>query len=367
MKVIWRNLFLMSDLNKVFVVPVKLEKHPDADLLSIVHIDGYVVVVRTQDWVNEDRGAYIPPDNMVNISRPEFKFLDSGIMGREFERIKAKRFRGIMSQGLLVPVPKYITSVVINSNDQGVENTNITTEYEFEIGDDATEYFGVKRYESPVDLKLNGGEQSPGPQRPGVNYDIESWFKYSNVIPDDMLLVMTEKIHGTNARFTFQDGEMHVASRSFYRKKTDNNLYWKALNENTWIEDFCRKFPDVVLYGEIYGWVQDLKYGAQPGQIFFRAFDVYENGKFWNWDTFYNVVTESGTQPNRCVPVLGEILGKELKAPGNLEKYMNGKSTLFNKHVREGIVVKPIRELYDLRLGRVTLKAVSPEYLEKAA
>lgn len=31
--------------------------------------------------------------------------------------------------------------------------------------------------------------------------------------------------------------------------------------------------------------------------------------------------------------------------------------------IREGVVIKPIQEMWDYKLGRVILKAVSPEYL----
>ena len=43
-----------------------------------------------------------------------------------------------------------------------------------------------------------------------------------------------------------------------------------AIEQNPWIAAFCENFPDLTVYGEVFGWVQDLKYGAQPGQIFFR-------------------------------------------------------------------------------------------------
>ena len=36
------------------------------------------------------------------------------------------------------------------------------------------------------------------------------------------------------------------------------------------------------------------------------------------------------------------------------------------KHMKEGVVVKPVKERRDPDLGRVQLKIVSPRYLEKA-
>lgn len=350
----------MSDLNQILVVPVVMEKHPDADSLSLVAIDGYTCVVRTSDWEGEDRAAYIPPDNVVDVTRPEFKFLDQGIQGRTTARIKAKRLRGIMSQGLLVPIPKWITEVEVTDIA-----TKVKTGYMFNIGDDVTEYFGVTRYVSAADLRLDAGPQASGPPTPGVKYDIESWFKYKRSLPEGTMVVLTEKLHGTNARFTFQEGEMHVGSRSFYRKKEENsdNLYWRALKENPWIEEFCRANEGVVLYGEIFGWVQELRYGAQQGQIFFKAFDVYDRGQFWAWYKFWDGITNQGLNPDRVVPVV-------IVSPINddlIERHMNGKSLFYSGHIREGVVIKPVVEMVDRKLGRVIVKVVSPAYLEKAA
>ncbi len=262
----------MSDLNKVFVVPVVMEKHPDADSLSIVKIEGYQCVVRSEDWVGEDRAAYIPPDNVVDITRPEFKFLDTGIVGRTTERIKARRFRGVMSQGLLVPIPKEITQIPVTSGVLRSLRLAVSTEseYKFQIGDDVTEYFGVTRYQSQEDLALGQGSSAVGPPDPGVHYDIESWFKYKRVIPEGTPVVLTEKLHGTNVRYTFQNGEMHVGSRSFYRSKEKANIYWRALEENPWIEEFCRKYEGVVLYGEIFGWVQTLNMAQNKDKFSLR-------------------------------------------------------------------------------------------------
>lgn len=334
----------MSDLNIVNVVPVTLEPHPNADSLSLVRVyDGYVVCVRTQDWIGVDRGAYIPPDNVVP-DTPEFSFLDK-------RRIKAKKFRGIMSQGLLVPAP-------IGSN----------------IGDDVTEILGVKRYIPEADRETNiPSEAETSPPFPGVKYDVESWFKYKRLLPLGTEVVVTEKIHGTNARYTFQQDRMWVASRSFYRKYDEKNIYWSVLKENPWIETFCRNNPGVILYGEIYGWVQDLKYGAAPGEKWFRAFDVLgTDGRFWDFNVVMDNLRMALSEPIdgkhylEGAYVYVPILYRGVLEENTIEDLMNGKTTIPNTtHVREGVVVKPINEMWDDRHGRIILKAVSPEYLSR--
>src|SRR5690349_21772622 len=85
---------------KVEVVPVKLEKHPNADALSLVTVfDAYVLCVRTADWEGVTQAAYLPPDSVVP-NTEEYAFLEGKT------RIKAKKLRGIVSQGMLVPAPE---------------------------------------------------------------------------------------------------------------------------------------------------------------------------------------------------------------------------------------------------------------------
>jgi RNA ligase (TIGR02306 family) len=326
----------MSDLNRVEVVPIKLEKHPNADTLSIVKVWNYTVVVRTSDWEGKTKAAYIAPDNLVPIEKPEFSFLNS-------PRIKTKRLRGVMSQGILVPVPD-----------------------EFPIGKDVTEYFGVTRYVSPVDMEI-GGDVISGPPNKPEKYDLQSWYKYGSVLEsicDKDFIVITEKVDGTNASFTFQDGQMWCKSRSLYRKSNvdstgvELNIYWKALRENTWIENFCKDFQNHHLFGEIYGWVQENRYSHPPGKISFVAFDILDpNGNFFEYEKFKDVVSYYG---GVIAPEL--YIGKY--DAQRIEELIDGPSLIDPTVKREGIVIRCIREKQCVGFGRSILKAVSPEYLE---
>jgi len=52
--------------------------------------------------------------------------------------------------------------------------------------------------------------------------------------------------------------------------------------------------------------------------------------------------------------------------PVKLKELSNGPSTMPGAdHIREGVVIKPVKERYDIKLGRVQLKIVSDDYLER--
>ena len=84
-----------------------LEKHSNANALSIVRIGGYQVVVRTDSWKVGDLAVYIQPDSVVPVTKP-FEFLwanmtfPDGIVPEKRRRVTARRFRGEWSEGLLV-------------------------------------------------------------------------------------------------------------------------------------------------------------------------------------------------------------------------------------------------------------------------
>lgn len=328
------------------VVPVKLENHPNADSLSVVQVfDNYTVVVRTEDWKGRNLGVYIPPDSVVPDTE-EWSFLEG------HRRIKARKFRGIMSQGFLAPLP-----------DNGKEH---------KIGDDLAEEMGIQHYQPILASDIKQGLTSNDPPFPGEKYDIEGWFKYSKVLEPGEMVAITEKLHGTNARFSYQDGKFWAGSRKHFRKEDDDNIYWRVLKENHWLQSLCRLYPDHIIYGEIYGWVQKLRYGAKkPGELWFRFFDILKpDGQYLEATPEFLMDPYLLVQPNGKVLPMGNHVPVLYVGPYSPEKvieFMDGQTTIPGaSHIREGCVVKPIKERYHRNLGRVILKAVSPTYLSKA-
>src|SRR5271154_917524 len=62
------------DTHKAEIVEIVMEKHPDADSLSVVRVYNFTVVVRTADWQGVDKAVYIQPDSVMP-DKPEYRFL----------------------------------------------------------------------------------------------------------------------------------------------------------------------------------------------------------------------------------------------------------------------------------------------------
>lgn len=324
----------MLSTHKVEVLRVQLEKHPNADSLSIVNVfGGYPCAVRSSDWKDGELAAYIPPDSVVDTSRPEFAFLQKGVKSQH--RIRCVKLRGVPSFGLLIHAP--------SGSDEG---------------DDVADQLGVIHYEPEMRGLVTSGEaeQAPPSLAMVAKYDIDSLRRYASVFVPGETVHITEKIHGANARYAYVDGRMWCGSRGEW-KQTGINIWWNALENHPEIALFCQHHEGYILYGEVYGRVQELRYGV-PGGVRFMAFDVLSpTGQFWNADEFRSTVAKFGVP---LVPLLGVI-------PFDFQKivdHADGPSTVPGAdHHREGVVVRPEIERWHQSIGRVALKVVGSEYL----
>lgn len=354
--------------HKVEIVRVRPEKHPNADALEIIKVYGYDCVSQIGQFKDGDLAAYIPPDSVVDTDRPEFYFLKRD---KRFERIKARKFRGQWSQGLLIPAPP--GSV---------------------IGQDVASLLEVEHYEpQPFKdqvFKSLGvfGDNCHGPEIP--KYDLENWRRYPDIFQNGDEILVTEKIHGANARIYSDVDKLYVGSRTQWKKefpdyshlkfeelvprvgeekakdiieritsKPKRNSWWEALSIHPEIKEFCLSNPGICVYAELYGSVQNLKYGVPNGQYRLAVFDLWQQGK-----GFISSIDARSMAPKLpWVPII--FMGSYDKF--FIEKLSEGPSLIPGaEHYREGCVIKPLRnERFHPGLGRVALKLVSNTYLEK--
>jgi len=352
--------------HKVEVVRLgKIERIPNADLIGSTKIWGYTAIVRLADFKEGDLVIYVEPDYVLP-DKPEYAFLKGSL------RIKARRFKGVWSQGLVIAVPPEMQGHV-------------------RAGDDVMEKLGITRYVPATPGRPGGGKTGGDSATPPVRapvYDLESFRRYSNLVAEGEEIVVTEKIHGCNARFVWKDGRMHCGSRTRWVKppreltgwenfvnkictkllrrppryfKQSESVWWSALKQNPWVEEFCKCNSGVVVYGEVFGQVQDLKYGAEKDQYFVRVFDAYdhvekrwinyyEEGDFESWEDFLDL---------HGAPILYRGPHKGLE---HLEELSRRDSVICPGQLSEGIVVRPVQQGFE----RVVLKLVSDRYLERA-
>lgn len=414
----------------------QIEKHPNADKLSIVKLfgGGYQVIVKSDEWAPGSFGAYVPPDSLVPLDRPEFSWLrETGrspkvVDGREYHLVRTVKLRGMQSMGLLIK-PTF-----------GVGGASVKP------GDDLAQALGVLHYEPPertqnTSKNTYGSQAEPAPESKPPSYDLDSLRRYSEVFVPGEPVWVSEKIHGANARYAYEDrgffshsirrgsvairfgrhaftwaryrGFKHtvlpeyaryirVGSRNQWKRPDPTDVWWKALTPE--VAKFLKALPHLVVYGEVYGPIQDLDYGS-PHEPRFVAFDVFDTNKreFINSKVFLVLMKNWGIPtvptihyafPFDLERVLKMAEGISILAMENLAKAEDlklapvvgvgisegrfgskvsilamgnpNKSVDFGEvHLREGVVVKPVLERMDPRVGRVALKVVGEGYYSR--
>lgn len=363
----------MSSDSLVTVVRIDgIRKHENADTLSIVDVfGGYPCIFRTGDFQNGDLAAYIPVDMLIPDTELFRTFRTPKHRPGETVRIKAKRLRGVFSMGILVRAP------------EGAQ-----------VGDDVTATLGVTKWE-PEELPARGPSRPGGKFLPGdaendpgflPGYtDIENLRKYKSVLVGDEVVV-SEKIHGANSGYVWhlhKDVErLWIRSRKQF-KKPDGGGIWAEVAKQYHFEEVLRNVcPGIAIFGEVYGQVQDLQYGK--GGVDLVAFDAFSLStmRYLDYDDFVELIGRINAAISKLNPhwhggpdgitwnspqlKTAPIL---YRGPFDYDKIAvlaEGSTVLGEgKHVREGVVVKPVKERWDGRLGRVILKLAGEGYLTR--
>jgi RNA ligase (TIGR02306 family) len=362
----------------VIVKKLTIKEHPNADALEVAEVDAYQSIVRKGAFKTGDLVAYIPEQSVIPVSILKELNLEGKLAGKDKNRLKPARLRGVLSQGLCYPARSHWSE-----------------------GDDVTGELGIEKWEPPIPAHLAGEVYNLGSGYT-ISYDIENFKKYPDIFHPGEQVVMTEKLHGTFMVVGVipqqEDMIVAVSSKGLFSRglalKLDSennkhNLYVRAERHYNISHKLKKVYAatlqpagmvlagveeyvgdPVYVFGEVFGkGVQDLSYGAKTdadNDIGYRVFDIYVGrpgkGRFLNHDEL-NAACEQ-LEFDR-VPVLYEgPFSKEV-----LDQYTNGLETVSGKglHVREGVVVRPVieQEHLVLPLNRVQLKSVSGDYLTR--
>ena len=356
----------MSEWNPSVVRIEKIEKHPGADALEIVTVMGdYPVITKLSQFTIGQLASYIPIDTVVNISLPEFSFLDN-------PRIKSRRLRGIYSQGLLVDAPIGFKEGDSLLDYFGLKKFVYPEEVEdlMSLSDEEKKYYCFPKIDQSFLAKLKGRNAASPPKGwSALYYDLDSVRKYSHVFNDGETVICTEKCDGCNSFFRHDGEQLFVKSRNFYKKRPeeDSNDSWWQIATQLDLEAKLATIPDYGIYGEIYGHVSPFFYDCEiingKIQYKFRIFDIYDfkNNRFLD---YYDMVSCANQLKIDTMPLVYKgpwKADKSLYALAEQDTHFNLKLSQATK-IMEGIVIRPEYERIDPHIGRISLKLKSERY-----
>lgn len=342
--------------------------HPNAERLEIIRLKDmdWNCVVQKSRYAVGDSIVYIPIDSILS-NELELKIFgtDSKVKLHN-SRVKTIKLRGAISQGLAVSLPEL-----------GLVKAK--------VGEDVTAQLGITKYEPPVkESPQFKGKSTWAQSNPNFRRytGIENAKNYTNVFQPDEIVVVTEKIHGTNFRagyvefhantvwkklkkflglaprweFVYGSHNVQLQSKKF-KGYYDENVYSEAVVKYN-LEELL--LPGEVVYGEIYGpgIQKGYHYGLKDGERKLVLFDLLKDGEYLDASSFYKWVYRKNL-PSVPVLYIGTFNASDVK------EMTKGNSVLApTQKVREGVVVRPNKEEVTF-IGRKLLKFISDEYLLK--
>lgn len=373
----------MTDWNPQIVLIEKVEKHPDADALDVCTVLGdYPVITKRDEYKVGDAAGYLPIDTIVP-DTDQFYFLcpkayekyedDTGqVLTRQlgpkyqvgqvpekYRVIKAKKIRGIYSQGMLVQIAQLPYEIIdFHAFPVG-----------YNIGDSIVNILQLKKWEEEEEENLPGLKKTRGtnaekaPQGWTIpHYDIDGIRKYINCLQPGEKIVLTEKLHGSNAAFVHDGERLWVKSRNYYKKMDPDDMWWDIAIRYD-LENKLKFFPNMVFFGEVVGQVKGFRYDStiENSRLMTTVhfFDVWDTKKlrYLDYDDRVTIIRAA------CLSPVPELYQGPWKEKELMYTYAEGMSTLNSKHIREGWVLNTLKERYEPRLdSRMQVKLVGEGY-----
>lgn len=353
----------------------KIEPHNNADRLEMATLAGrdYAFVVGKGQFTAGESVIYFPIDSLLPMSIVDALGLTGKLAHgaipdddslRVQNRVKTVKLRGNISQGIVSELTALVEIFPT------IDFANL------KVGDDLTQALGVTKYEPPV-VPSRHGNLSRLPDMVSV-YDIESAQNYADIMDTYLMnapVYITEKVEGSNWWATIDvEGHIRVGQRNYeiidvvdyqhdwYKVLKSQNLEGKLRLLWDELSTTHDKMQLVTLRGEMTGpGVQGNYYKLKDYCVY--AFDIEVNGTAIDAEQFVALTQQLDID---TVPTLAIRVTLHDWLAGRMIKEAADGESVIHKVKREGIVIKPMVEQTDMRLGRVFIKQHSLAYLAKS-
>ena len=327
-----------------------VEKNPNADALDICTVGGWKVITKIGEYKTGDLAVFAEVDSFI--PHELAPFLSKGKEPREYkgvkgERLKTAKLRGVVSQGLLLPMS------ALNIEQDGVVYESLVDE-----GCDVSEVLGIVKWEPEIPAQLAGQVRGNFPsQIPKTNQErVQNIKKELSIARDQGLqFVIEEKLEGSSLTMYLDlEDEFHVCSRNLDLKNDGANSFWRAAIKYD-VENVMRQnnLRGYAIQAELLGpGIQGNIYKLPD--VEFYGFDVYsvKQSRYLYPVERRELIANLGLNQ---VPVVCE--STTLGTMEEIISLADGKSMLYNT-LREGIVFKQLDD-------DMTFKSISQQYLIK--
>ncbi len=333
----------------------KTEPIEGADRIELAYVLGWQCVVNKGQFRPMDLAVYFEIDSFLPL-RPEFEFLrassykESELLGEGF-RLKTQKFRGQVSQGLLLP---------INQFPEIPEGT--------ELAADVTELLGVRKW-ATEERATTGGTVIGDLPRSIPHTDETRVQAAPDLIKEFAGLdyYISTKMDGSSHSICIDEEGFHVSGHNYEYKDDGVSGFYNLVNARGYREKLAafreKEGLDILtIQGEL------CAPGIQQNRLRLKApewyvFTVIENGRRAGLDRMLEVCRELELT---TVPI--EEVGKDLPAkyPTVDALLERAEGSYPNGGKKEGIVIRPTVPVFSSNIGaELSMKVVSNKYLLK--
>lgn len=242
----------------------KISPIEGADRIVLASVDGWNCIVKKGEFEEGDYGIFIEIDSMLPLDNPVFSFLagrnEREVKGRKYVRIKSMKMKGVLSQGLFLPIWDEMLRLVISLvSDSKLDSINARLGDVLNplMGLDAR--YGVIKYELPDTVTMKGAlpagdfpwfiSKTDEPRIQNVFKDLSKGNLDKEYIPTLKLdgssltvaYVTDEKLFMDKLEVDSDGGQTIVCSRNLTLKPDDESAFWKGA-KNSGILDAVKDF-----------------------------------------------------------------------------------------------------------------------------
>lgn len=334
----------------------KIEPIEGADKIELAHVLGWQCVVNKGQFQLGDLAVYFEIDGFLPV-REEFEFLrpssykKTDVMGEGF-RLRTMRFRGQISQGLLLPV------------DAFAELRNLP----LALGDDVSSILGVKKWEIE-EMATTGGTVIGS-----LPYDIPHTDERRVQENPDLIkefsgleYYISTKMDGSSHSLGVDEDGFHVTGHNYEYKDDDSSSFYRLVKERGYKAKMERFVQDnrlklFTVQGEFCApGIQKNRLRLQKPEWY--VFTIRENGKRVCLARMLEICDQLGFEH---VPI--EEIGYDLPAKyPTVEDLLNRADGEYPRGgKKEGIVIRPTNPVFSkLISASLSMKVVSNKYLLK--
>lgn len=260
-------------------------------------------------------------------------------------RLKTKRLKAFLSQGILLPI----------------EDIYQLNGMEFFEGMDVTQLLGITKVEDVIDASLKGCAR--GNREPYIPKTDESSIQNDKSVLREFYgkpVYVSQKLDGTSFSCCWKDNEVHVCSRNLSMKEDDSNTYWAIAKQHDLPNKLKNYFEktgiEVLVQGEIVGpKICGNKLGLTKPELYVFNIINVSGQHYYDFNSFMATCKEFNLP---TVPILKECIF-EWKSVDELLQEAEGKYV--NGFPQEGIVIR----LKENNGQHQSFKVISNKFREK--